>query len=223
MSPPTNTSSGFGAPTSSLSTPRRQELNNHPRTQPYRQLKVEDALAYLDQVKAAFEHDPLVYNQVLDIMKEFKAMDIDTRGVIDRVLQLFYGRRELILGFNTFLPPGYCIQFLDNETEPRVHQQPRPPPPPPPPMPQPAAPANRRSIEFDEAINYVVKIKRRFAHRPDVYESFLEILHTYQKEQKTIKEVYEQVSSLFKDHVDLIGEFSQFLPGGQVPVHHNTP
>ena len=45
-------------------------------------------------------------------------------------------------------------------------------------------------------------------------QAFLEILHTYQKEQKTIKEVYEQVSTLFKNHTDLLSEFSQFLPDG---------
>ena len=39
----------------------------------YRQLKVEDALAYLDQVKMKFEKQPQIYNQFLDIMKEFKA------------------------------------------------------------------------------------------------------------------------------------------------------
>ena len=32
---------------------------------PYRQLKVEDALAYLDQVKMKFEKQPHIYNQVL--------------------------------------------------------------------------------------------------------------------------------------------------------------
>ena len=32
--------------------------------QPYRQLKVEDALAYLDQVKIKFEKQPHIYNQV---------------------------------------------------------------------------------------------------------------------------------------------------------------
>merc|ERR1719440_764080 len=88
--------------------------------QPYRQLKVEDALAYLDQVKMKFEKQPQIYNKFLDIMKEFKAQSIDTPGVIDRVLQLFHGHRELILGFNTFLPPGYKIEFSDDETKPRV-------------------------------------------------------------------------------------------------------
>jgi hypothetical protein len=40
----------------------------------------------------------------------------------------------------------------------------------------------------------------------------LKILHTYQKEQKNIKEVLEQVSQLFADHPDLLMEFTYFLP-----------
>lgn len=44
------------------------------------------------------------------------------------------------------------------------------------------------------------------------FSSFLKILHTYQKEQKGIKEVLEQVSQLFADHSDLLMEFTQFLP-----------
>ena len=81
-------------------------------------------------------------------------------------------------------------------------------------QPAPAAQPKKAPIEFDQAISYVVKIKTRFAKQPETYKAFLEILHTYQKEQKTIKEVYEQVSTLFKHHADLLGEFSQFLPDG---------
>ncbi|CAN8067113.1 unnamed protein product, partial [Agarophyton chilense] len=74
-----------------------------------RELKVEDALAYLEKVKSQFSGNIDVYNQFLDIMKEFKAQSIDTRQVIHRVAELFRGHKELILGFNTFLPPGYNI------------------------------------------------------------------------------------------------------------------
>lgn len=69
-----------------------------------------DALSYLDQVKVRFVHQPDVYNQFLDIMKDFKSQAIDTPGVIDRVSTLFAGHPELIQGFNTFLPPGYRIE-----------------------------------------------------------------------------------------------------------------
>jgi histone deacetylase complex regulatory component SIN3 len=40
----------------------------------------------------------------------------------------------------------------------------------------------------------------------------LEILHTYHKEQHTIKDVYDQVATLFANHQDLLEEFTQFLP-----------
>ena len=40
---------------------------------------------------------------------------IDTPGVINRVSNLFKGHPELIVGFNTFLPPGYKIEVQANE------------------------------------------------------------------------------------------------------------
>jgi paired amphipathic helix protein Sin3a len=58
----------------------------------------------------------------------------------------------------------------------------------------------------------VTNIKKRFANDPNTYHAFLEILHTYQKEQRGIKEVLEQVAALFADHPDLLKEFTFFLP-----------
>lgn len=126
-------------------------------------LQVEDALSYLDQVKLQFGNQPQVYNDFLDIMKEFKSQryvcffycqlpqhlkemisycsslvrffiqslwstnkllndrglycfsSIDTPGVINRVSQLFKGHPDLIMGFNTFLPPGYKIEVQTND------------------------------------------------------------------------------------------------------------
>lgn len=42
----------------------------------------------------------------------------------------------------------------------------------------------RGDFEFDHAINYVTTIKRRFSEDPGTYKAFLEILHTYQREQQ---------------------------------------
>lgn len=47
----------------------------------------------------------------------------------------------------------------------------------------------RPPIEFNHAINYVNKIKQRFSGDPDTYKQFLEILQTYQKEQRPIHDV----------------------------------
>jgi len=304
-----------------------------------RELRVEDALMYLDQVKMEFGDRPQIYNEFLDIMKTFKSQEIDTPGVIRRVAALFHGNKRLVLGFNTFLPEGYRIELpLDGSPFPVYREPGRPgvtqiplpgnpnfpsatgrmgdlkpaamppsggpsvaqpsrpgmpptsapggmlraPPPPlssafPPPgssvppaaaavaaprpggppgaagMPPPSgqqrfgggpvqyppaaaaaaagspgpskAAAKKPSssptgqtevvpqpVEFDHAINYVTTIKKRFHAHPEIYRKFLEILHTYQKEQRGIKEVLDEVSVLFADHADLLKEFTYFLP-----------
>ena len=311
-----------------------------------RELRVEDALLYLDQVKVEFGDRPHIYNEFLDIMKTFKTQQIDTPGVIRRVSTLFQGNKKLVLGFNTFLPEGYKIELpidgdgipvavyrvpgqpgvthilagppppenpagsratvapqqmefkfaahpppsqqhtqsgagmvadqpgfqqhhqqhiqqqrpsMQQQTQQQPHaqqqqqqQQPRRPIPPGPPRQQPGAPrlvgripqqvgvefssdartdtraplppqqqeqqissseaASQPPVEFDHAINYVTTIKRRFATEPDTYKKFLEILHTYQKEQRGIKEVLDEVSVLFAEHPDLLKEFTYFLP-----------
>jgi paired amphipathic helix protein Sin3a len=250
-------------------------------------LKVEDALSYLDQVKLQFERQPEVYNQFLDIMKEFKSQTIDTPGVISRVSNLFRGHTDLIEGFNTFLPPGYKIEVQANDSvhftapnstlstlvQPICNSNVNPiktlalnnsipnksnensacqassgvgaslvnnnfksninsslavkisitnPAPsanhniqhtnnkqissPSSPSSQQTANTNitpsnntnnnsnnnnqaQSQVEFGHAINYVNKIKSRFHNQPDIYKSFLEILHTYQKQQKNLKDV----------------------------------
>uniref|UniRef100_A0A673JEM8 Paired amphipathic helix protein Sin3a n=1 Tax=Sinocyclocheilus rhinocerous TaxID=307959 RepID=A0A673JEM8_9TELE len=264
--------------------------------QQFQRLKVEDALSYLDQVKLQFGSQPQVYNDFLDIMKEFKSQS--------RVSQLFKGHPDLIMGFNTFLPPGYKIEVQTNDlvnvtTPGQIHHitphgisvqniPPRPPPqlqnqipanppslastPPAQPMPKnkplqspaltpssqpnpsippyasprspplqphtpinsmPTAPPlqNNQPVEFNHAISYVNKIKNRFQGQPNIYKSFLEILHKYQKEQRNAKEaggsytpalteqeVYAEVAQLFKNQEDLLSEFGQFLPDANSSV-----
>ena len=74
-----------------------------------------------------------------------------------------------------------------------------------------ASPA-KQPVEFDQAISYVNKIKKRFAGDERVYKAFLEILNQYRKGQRSIGQVYEEVSLLFRDQADLLNEFTYFLP-----------
>jgi paired amphipathic helix protein Sin3a len=139
-------------------------------------LTTNDALAYLKAVKDIFQDNREKYDEFLEVMKDFKAQRfvvnvhalssililfyflkrmcicfdeicrlvafyfscrIDTAGVIARVKELFKGHRDLILGFNTFLPKGYEITLpLEDEQPPQ-----------------------KKPVEFEEAINFVNKIK----------------------------------------------------------------
>ena len=80
-----------------------------------RELRVEDALMYLDQVKMEFGSQPEIYDLFLDIMNHFKSGKIDTPGVIQKVSELFVGNKKLVLGFNTFLPEGYKVRHFHRE------------------------------------------------------------------------------------------------------------
>uniref|UniRef100_A0A8D3ABU0 SIN3 transcription regulator family member Ab n=1 Tax=Scophthalmus maximus TaxID=52904 RepID=A0A8D3ABU0_SCOMX len=261
--------------------------------QQFQRLKVEDALSYLDQVKLQFGNQPQVYNDFLDIMKEFKSQS--------QLIAIFHSTSLWVL--TPSCPPGYKIEVQTNDlvnvttpgqihyitphgisvqnipisgapsqpashhqqqslpqagpqtnttttttTTPPVPTQPAPnktskpiqsPAHTPTSQPNPSIPSyaspstpsggpplqNNQPVEFNHAINYVNKIKNRFQGQPDIYKAFLEILHTYQKEQRNAKEaagnytpalteqeVYTQVARLFKNQEDLLSEFGQFLP-----------
>ncbi|KAK3393589.1 hypothetical protein B0H63DRAFT_406819 [Podospora didyma] len=82
---------------------------------------------------------------------------------------------------------------------------------------QQASMEKRGPVEFNHAISYVNKIKNRFQDKPEIYKQFLEILQTYQREQKPIQDVYGQVTSLFHTAPDLLEDFKQFLPESAGP------
>ncbi|KAL7332383.1 hypothetical protein PS15p_204433 [Mucor circinelloides] len=224
------------ASTEAVDTTAQNAVTEKPTPQEeYRPLNVKDALTYLDTVKAKFSSRTDVYNKFLDIMKDFKSQMIDTPGVIERVSTLFRGHPTLISGFNTFLPPGYRIECSVDDQERNIIKV--------------TTPTGTTSIteseslnlrgddnfqqqedrkapvEFNHAITYVNKIKNRFAGQPDTYKKFLEILQTYQKDQKPIGEVYTEVQALFDGSTELLEEFKQFLPepkqrkkrSGQIP------
>ncbi|XP_010463539.1 PREDICTED: paired amphipathic helix protein Sin3-like 1 isoform X2 [Camelina sativa] len=158
-------------------------------------LTTNDALSYLREVKEMFQDQREKYDRFLEVMKDFKAQRTDTGGVIARVKELFKGHNNLIYGFNTFLPKGYEITLIEEDE-----------------------PLPKKTVEFEEAINFVNKIKKRFKHDEHVYKSFLEILNMYRKENKEIGEVYNEVSILFEGHLDLLEGFTRFLPAS-LPSH----
>lgn len=66
-----------GTPTANTTTTTTTtDSPSSPNNSPYRPLNVIDALAYLDQVKGRFSDKPNVYNQFLDIMKDFKSQSL---------------------------------------------------------------------------------------------------------------------------------------------------
>jgi paired amphipathic helix protein Sin3a len=89
--------------------------------------------------------------------------------------------------------------------------------------------------EFNHAIQYLNKIKARYADDQSTYKQFLDILQTYHKEQRHSHDVsfaaflsfllydpkntqvYAQVQMLFAEAPDLLAEFKDFLPEAVPP------
>lgn len=175
---------------------RRGETSGlHQHSEGSQRLSTDDALAYLKAVKEIFKDNREKYDEFLEVMKAFKAQRVDTAGVIARVGDLFKGHHSLILGFNTFLPEGYEITVPSEEL--RTRKQP---------------------VEFNQAINYVNKIKTRFQNDEQVYKNFLDILNMYRQGNKSIDVVYGEVETLFSNHQDLLEEFTHFLPEGPTSI-----
>ncbi|KAF8110006.1 hypothetical protein N665_0088s0024 [Sinapis alba] len=151
-------------------------------------LTTSDALHYLKTVRNIFHDNVGKYETFLEVMRDFKAQRVDTAGVIERIKDLFKGYNDLLLGFNTFLPKDHTITLSPEEEKPKT------------------------KVDYKDAISFVTKIKARFGGDEHAYKSFLDILNMYRKDRKSIAEVYEEVTLLFKGHEDLLVEFVNFLP-----------
>jgi len=81
-----------------------------PQVDPLLPAKLDDALAFLDQVKACHSDRMEVYGSFLDILKDFNNGILDTPGTIDRMSHLFLDEHELLAGFKNFLPPGWGLE-----------------------------------------------------------------------------------------------------------------
>ena len=66
---------------------------------------MEDALSYLDQVKAQFGKQPQVYNDFLDIMKEFKSQRSVCLSVCPSLC--------LFISLSVYLSVSVSLQYLD--------------------------------------------------------------------------------------------------------------
>ncbi|XP_076924654.1 paired amphipathic helix protein Sin3-like 4 [Bidens hawaiensis] len=153
-------------------------------------LTTNDVITYLQKVKDAFQDKKENYDEFLKVMNDFKAQRLDTTGVVTRVKELFDGNRELILGFNPFLPKGFEITLPRENAQHNV----------------------KKPLDLEEAIVFVNKIKMRFQGQDHVYKYFLDTLNKFKKENKPIKEVHQEVAALLNDQQDLLNEFTNFFP-----------
>lgn len=144
---------------------------------------MEAAVAYVEAVKDEFQDEIEKYDEFLNVMKDFKAMRIDTNGVIARLKDLFKGHKNLILGFNIFVPKG---SEFDYGIDPFG--------------------------VLEEAKAYVHAVKVEFQYEREKYVEFVKAVKDCKAERIDTKCLAKRVKELFKGHTNLIFGFNNFLP-----------
>ena len=84
----------------------------------------QDALTYMNQVRAEFRLKPGIHKEVLEAMGVCLNQQ-DVEGAIPRIAEMFQGKKKsLVLGFNKFLPDGYEIAHRNGTVYYRTPEEP---------------------------------------------------------------------------------------------------
>ncbi|GLJ48019.1 hypothetical protein SUGI_1014110 [Cryptomeria japonica] len=158
---------------------------------------VDNAYSYLKTVKETFKNDQEKYIGFLQVMKDFRLYGFITNEMMNRLKDVFEGHNSLLLGINVFLPRGYEI------TDTSIDRPPR-----------------NICFDFDQALIYIQKIKRRFQNDDkNVYKSFQQMLKMSREGDISLDDLHQQVKLLFCDHKDLLEDFTKYLPKPMDSAH----
>ncbi|MCL7041600.1 hypothetical protein MKW94_012062, partial [Papaver nudicaule] len=126
-------------------------------------------MTYVKAVKDKFLDNREKYDQFLQILKDFRAERTDTRGVIQRIEDLFKGHPDLILGFKAYLPKGYEISTT-GEDEPSL----------------------KKPYEFEDLLTFLNKVQTQYQSDDHAFKSFLEVLSDSTVEGNSTTEIYDE-------------------------------
>ncbi|XP_045812810.1 paired amphipathic helix protein Sin3-like 4 [Trifolium pratense] len=168
-----------------------------------RSMELKEGLEFMKEVKRIFiqENKKDKYDDFMRLMNAYKKQRIDFQDLIKRLTEIFQGHSDLQRRLNQFLPIGYEIELPSKSEQ----------------------SCQKKQVNKEDAVNFLKKIKTQFQDIEDVhiYYSFLHILIMYYKKQKSFTEVCQEVAFIFKDHPDLLDEFTQFLPEA-ISSHYAT-
>ncbi|CAN6852162.1 hypothetical protein Bca4012_049877 [Brassica carinata] len=147
-----------------------------------------DVREYLQIVLDRFPDNREIYDKITKLLKDLRLARVRStyNDVISKVSQLFKEHKDLLLGFNKFLPLGYKITLPKEQTQ-------------------------RRKPEFRDAAEFINKVKERLQDEHS-YKSLLEILRKFRENKKSLTEVHHEVLYALRDHQDLCVDFAAFLP-----------
>lgn len=151
------------------------------------QVTVPEALQYLKKLKNT--RHPEEYDAFVTLVRDTMGESADTGFTVAKMAELLECNRELVPGFNSFLPEAYeitsdtyyggCYNWIS---------------------------AVKGSVDFLNKIRTIMKDED-----DRTYKAFLDIMVKYGKEHRDVDEVYRDGATLFEKHPSLFVEFTRFF------------
>ena len=159
---------------------------------------------YIQDVKTTFHSRPSVYQEFVRILSEVRNPDSDKVEIVKRIIMLFDGYPNLILGFNYFLPRYIRLEIQEDAVIVKVDED------------YDAFGEDDSDNEDDDSptMRYIRNVKWTYVHHPEVYEQFFKVLKNFNGKRTSEVDTIHHIVSLFQDHPDLVLGFNFFLPEG---------
>ncbi|KAG9217634.1 hypothetical protein CCMSSC00406_0003677 [Pleurotus cornucopiae] len=198
-------------------------------------MDVSDAIAYLDSVRDRYRDRAAVYDEFLEIMKEYKQGRVDRLNVVRRISRLFLESPYHIERFSAFLPPALQLQISSADPDhPVINLNTRNPDGTLETLPIALSDeetarlatalrgqssvvshqaAQQQGPEFMDAITFLDKVRARYGREDNsLYRTFLGLMQRQQRGEITLDEMTLEVEVLFRNAPDLWNDFQAFLP-----------
>ncbi|XP_057514706.1 paired amphipathic helix protein Sin3-like 1 [Actinidia eriantha] len=145
-------------------------------------------LCCMHSVALQFGKYSFEYAKVERMLKDLKAQRSCTKEVQLKMLLLLKEHPELLAMFYNLVPVEYQL-----------------------PMPVQKDDLVSRTVEFEEAVNFVSKVKEECMHDKTRYTAFLDLMTVYHHTEESVMVVYEELCRLFHYRPDLVAELGKFL------------
>ncbi|GAU47044.1 hypothetical protein TSUD_240020 [Trifolium subterraneum] len=146
------------------------------------------AREFYNEVRNRFKDQEHKFKDFITAFEDCKE-DRDIPDFATKMQKILKGHEDLMMKINALLPDRYKIE--DKNTIPK------------------------KRPNLEDAKNFLRKIRAQFQGVDDhIYKSLVVILYRFYRKVKSFNEVCQEVTTLLKDHPDLLDEFTQFLPEG---------
>ncbi|KAK2984820.1 hypothetical protein RJ640_004645 [Escallonia rubra] len=159
----------------------------------------EQCLSYVLLLREKFHTQSDRYHEFVKLLGDFHGRRVNACRFSSKVKELFNGHKDLILGFNAFLPRNLRNAVTDAEDGDAVRSS------------TPAKANKRDDRAIKAAVEFVNKVRKRFGTDDLAFKAFLDTMARYQRRHLSDDQIDQEFRVFFRGHPDLYIDFTRFL------------